>query len=343
MRYLTSTALSTINLHYGKYKCIDSVGDGGHMPQVHKMVIVGDMKRRGLLLAGMICISPLVAQDTGSHAPVVSVPEIYLVGSVHNMHFKERYHYSLIDLQAQVRSLHPDVVCGEITPVDFNGPMEGNFPPEAAMLAELAPSWGVRFIPADWRISFAWQARAEKQEADDKLKTAEVNAEQAKIKAYYDAFPGGSLYDYTNGSPQLQAMVDHLFEDVIGENTPSDIAAGAWHERNRVIVENCLASAGSAKRVVFVFGTAHVAQLQRQLAALGLKGSIPPRAFTPAGLGTMPQMVIARWERNLKNLEGIVDGSITVSADMRAKVKDTNRTPQLKSEIELYLARQRVP
>ena len=300
------------------------------------------MKRYRLLLVGMIWTSPLVGQSAVSNASLVPAPEIYLIGSVHNMHFEERYHYSLIDLQAQIRSLHPDVVCGEITPEDFSGPMEGNFPPEAAMLSEMAPSWGARFVPADWRVSFAWQARGEKQEADNKVKATEVNAEQDKLKAYYEAFPGGSLYDYTNGSPQFQAMVDHMFEDVIGENTPSDIAAGAWHERNRMIVENCLAKAGPAKRIVFVFGAAHVAQLQRQLAALGLKGQIPPRTFTPAGLGTMPQAVIARWERNLKRLEGVADGTIAASANMKAKVQDTNRAPQLQSEITLYLARQRV-
>ena len=300
------------------------------------------MKRYLLLLAGTIWTSPLVGQSAVLNASLVPAPEIYLIGSVHNMHFEERYHYSLIDLQAQIRSLHPDVVCGEITPEDFSGPMEGNFPPEAAMLSEMAPSWGARFVPADWRVSFAWQARGEKQEADNKVKATEVNAEQDKLKAYYEAFPGGSLYDYTNGSPQFQAMVDHMFEDVIGENTPSDIAAGAWHERNRMIVENCLAKAGPAKRIVFVFGAAHVAQLQRQLAALGLKGQIPPRTFTPAGLGTMPQAVIARWERNLKKLEGIADGTIAASANMKAKVQDTNRAPQLQSEITLYLARQRV-
>ena len=300
------------------------------------------MKRYRLLLVGMIWTSPLVGQSAVSNASLVPAPEIYLIGSVHNMHFEERYHYSLIDLQAQIRSLHPDVVCGEITPEDFSGPMEGNFPPEAAMLSEMAPSWGARFVPADWRVSFAWQARGEKQEADNKVKATEVNAEQDKLKAYYEAFPGGSLYDYTNGSPQFQAMVDHMFEDVIGENTPSDIAAGAWHERNRMIVENCLAKAGPAKRIVFVFGAAHVAQLQRQLIALGLKGQIPPRTFTPAGLGTMPQAVIARWERNLKRLEGVADGTIAASANMKAKVQDTNRAPQLQSEITLYLARQRV-
>ena len=57
----------------------------------------------------------------------------------------------------------------------------------------------------------------------------------------------------------------------------------------------------------------------------------------------MPPAVIARWQRNLKNLEGIADGSIAVSADNLAKVKDTNRAPALRSEIDLYLARQKAP
>jgi hypothetical protein len=286
-----------------------------------------------------LSIYPLMAQNA---APVAAAaaPQIFLVGSVHHMHFEDRYHYSLIDLQNQVRSLHPDVVCGEITPEAYNGPMEGNFPPEAAMLAEVAPQWDVRFIPADWRVSFAWQERGEKQESEDKVKAAAVDAEQSKAKAWFAAFSGGSLYDYTSGSEQYLSMVDHMFEEVIGENTPSDIAAGAWHERNRKIVENCLSEAGAARRIVFVFGSGHIPQLRRQLAARGLTAQIPARAFTPAGLGTVPPAVIARWQRNLKNLEGIVDGSVAVSADDRAKVKDTNRAPVLRSEIEIYRSRQ---
>jgi hypothetical protein len=134
-------------------------------------------------------------------------------------------------------------------------------------------------------------------------------------------------------------MVDHMFEDVIGENTPSDIAAGAWHERNRKIVENCLTEADGAKRIVFVFGSGHLPQLRRQLAARGLTAQVPARAFTPAGLGTMPPGVTARWQRNLKNLEGIADGTVAVSVDDRAKAKDTNRAPVLRKEIEIYLNR----
>lgn len=283
---------------------------------------------------------PLMAQKVAPKARS-GAPEIFLIGSEHNMHFEERFHYSLIDLQAQVRSMHPDVVCGEITPEAYNGPMEGNFPPEAAMLAEMASGWGVRFVPADWRVSFTWQDRASQQESMDKVKVAELEAERSKMKTYLDSFSGASLYDYTTGSEEFLAMVDHVYEAVVGENTPSDIAAGAWHERNRKIVENCLDGAGPAGRIVFVFGIDHIPQLRRQLAARGLTGQIPARAFTPAGLGTMPPAVIARWQRNLKNLEGIADGSVTVSADMRAAAKNTTRAPVLRSEIALYLPRQK--
>jgi hypothetical protein len=66
---------------------------------------------------------------------VPSVPEIYLIGSIHNLHFEKRYRYSLVDLQRQVLEPHLDVICGEITPEAYGALMEGNFPPEAAMLA----------------------------------------------------------------------------------------------------------------------------------------------------------------------------------------------------------------
>jgi hypothetical protein len=50
------------------------------------------MKRYRLLLVGMIWTSPLVGQSAVSNTSLVPTPEIYLIGSVHNMHFEERYH-----------------------------------------------------------------------------------------------------------------------------------------------------------------------------------------------------------------------------------------------------------
>jgi hypothetical protein len=297
------------------------------------------MKNCGVAFFALLSVCSLMAQDVALKAPAAA-PDVFLVGSVHNMHFEERYHYSLIDLETQVRSVHPDVVCGEITPEAFNGPMEGNFPPEAAMLAEMAPQWGMRFIPADWRESFAAQDHAGQELARDKPKAATLDAEESREAAYYGRVSGASLYDDTSGSAEFLAMVDRKFEGLVGNNTAADSAYGAWHERNHNIVKNCLAGAGEARRILFVFGAAHLPELRRQLAAQGVTARIPVRAFVPAGLGTMPPQVIARWRKNLKNLEGIADGSIAVSADNRAKVKDTNRSPVLRGEIELYRARQ---
>jgi len=299
------------------------------------------MKKCRFALIALLAVPPLMAQDTALRFPSSGPPEIFLIVSIHGMHFEERYGYSLIDLQAQVRSVQPDVVCGEITPEAYNAPMEGNFSPEAAMLAEVAPDWAARFIPADWRVRFALQDRATRRLSKDKPKAAAIDAEESREKAYYDRYSGISLYDETAGSQQFQAMVDRKFEDLVGDGTVADISYGAWHERNRRIVENCLAAAGPARRIVFVFGSAHLPELRRQLARRGLTARIPARAFTPAGLGTMPPAVIARWQRNLRNLEGIANRTVKVSADNRAKVKDTNRAPALRSEIEIYLERGR--
>ena len=158
------------------------------------------MKKAALIL-------PMMGLAVSLFAQIAPAPKIFLIGTTHHFHFDESTHYSLIDLQAQILALHPDVVCGEITSEAFNGPMEGNFPPEAAMLAELAPAQGVRFVAADWRVSFAWQARAEKQEAEDKEKFAEVEASQKKVRTWMEGFSGVSMYDYLNLSPQFQAMV----------------------------------------------------------------------------------------------------------------------------------------
>jgi hypothetical protein len=286
---------------------------------------------------GILSIGSIAAQ-VPEPKPAPATPEIFLVGSVHNMHFEERFHYSLVDLQAQVDALRPDVVCGEITPEAFNGPMEGNFPPEAAMLAEMAAQHGYRFVPADWRESLSKQNGA--TERVPKKQAESIDDAELWEQAWFDVFSGASLYDETTDSPRFQAMEDHKFEQLIGTNTVADVAAGAWHERNRRIVRNCLLEAGPVRRIVFVFGVAHLPQLERQLAARGLTAKRPARSFTPAGLGQMPEAVMVRWERNLLALEDVAAGRVPATRDMRARVKQTNRAPVLRGEIEIYRRRE---
>jgi len=261
-----------------------------------------------------------------------SNPEVILLGTAHDLHFKAESHYSLADLRNEVEALHPDLICGEITPEAYQGPMEGYFPPEAAYLAEVASTLHARFAATDWRITKAWQSRAEAMEP--KEVTDKVEALEKEIAKQMQSQTEPTLFDfYHSESVNLE---DYKFEKVIGENTVSDIAAGGWHERNRRIVENCLDAAAGSRRIVIVYGAAHIPQLQRQLAARGITAQIARRRFVPAGMGSVPPSVISRWQRNLDNLKRMLDGSITVSRDSLDKVKDSHRVQDLELALKTY-------
>jgi len=266
-------------------------------------------------------------------SPTQTQPEVYLIGSSHRNHFLQKYRYSLVDLGTQIQSLRPDVICGEITPEAYGQVMEGYFPPEAAYLAEMSGRWNTRFIPSDWRMDSFRQAKAEEAEpAEVKRQADELTQEE--LRGFED-FKTPSLYDYIH-SPSYLERIDTLFEKVIGKDTVSDVAAGDWHERNRRIVQNCLTGAGSAHRIVFVFGVSHLPQLMHQLKARGITAQISPRAFAPSGLGSVPEEVVARWQRNRDSLQGILSGNINVSADALNKVERSSRIKDLDFVMHIY-------
>lgn len=270
----------------------------------------------------------------GAVMAAASAPrEVILVGTVHNLHLKPQYHYSIPDLGRQIAALHPDLVCGEITPEAYQGPMEGYFPPEAAYLAEIAPGFKARFVPVDWRMARIWQRRAGAMESPEVQKRVEGNMKT--LLAWADSYNGPSLFDLVHSRKVLD-LTDEQFEQVIGENTVSDLAAGAWHERNRRIVENALAAATDRDRVVIVFGSSHIPQLIRQLKARGIQPVVAGRLFTPSGPGAVPASVRARWARNLENLRALQEGRIPATADDLAKVKDSHRIQDLEEVLGAY-------
>jgi hypothetical protein len=281
----------------------------------------------------VLLICSFVSAQTAQLPRSPSQPEVILLGTAHDLHFKQESHYSLADLRSEVEALHPDLICGEITPEAYQGPMEGYFPPEAAYLAEIAPTLHARFAPTDWRIAKAWQDRAEQMEPKEvKDKIDELAKKQAKqMQSMTDA----SLFDFLH--TKALEIADYQFEQLAGENTVSDIALGAWHERNRRVVENCLDAAGTgASRIVFVYGASHIPQLQRQLAAQGITAQIASRRFVPGGMGSVPPSVIARWQRNLKNLNRILAGSLVVTHDDLNKARDSHRVQDLQLALKTY-------
>lgn len=288
-----------------------------------------------VLLAMTIALWPPQAAQAGA-----STPAVFLVGSFHTNHFQERFHYSMHDLVTQVLALDPDVVCGEIAPEAYRQPFEGYFPPEAALLDEVARARGLRFVPMDWRMDTATQIEAEAAEPAEVQEKARIHGE--KLMAGIRGFAGASIYDHLHAEETL-SVIDVMYEQIKGENTVSDVAAGSWHERNRRMAGNCAAGAAGARRIVMVAGIDHVPQLRRQFLARGIEAQVPARRFTPAGQGTVAASVVARWQRNLDNLRGIVAGRIPVPADVLLKVTRSQRIQDLEEAIRVYSGRRRPP
>jgi hypothetical protein len=311
---------------------LDSILESGELLALIYVPMTLTWRVPVVFCALLVCAYP-PAQSAQSHSIAnPSKPEVILLGTAHDLHFKPESHYSLVDLRNEAEALHPDLICGEIEAEAYQGPMEGYFPPEAAYLAEIAPTLHARFAATDWRVAKAWQTRAEQLEPEAiKNKLDALTKEQAKeMRSQTEP----SLFDYLH--TKSLAVADYQFEQLAGENTNTDIALGAWHERNRRIVENCLDASAGARRIVFVYGAGHLPQLQRQLAMQGITAQIASRRFVPAGMGNVPPSVIARWQRNLDNLRRILDGRLAVPRDSLDKVKDSHRVQDLELALKTY-------
>lgn len=285
---------------------------------------------KGICLLIAITGSTCLSRDSRQEDPP-GKPEIFIIGSIHSMHYNPEYHYSIADLMEQVRALHPDVVCGEIAPEAFEQVTEGYFPPEAALLAEMAPVLNYRFVPVDWRLDYATQAKA------DSIYPVSVKEKLAQFGSTYFArmndSASQSIYDAVHSESNI-AIIDSVFEQIICADTIAGIAHGNWRERNRRIAENGMTAAGDAQRIVFVFGSDHIPQIRRQLHILGFDPQIPDRLFVPSGDNKVPQTVLNRWKRNLENLRLIRDKRIPVTDDYYQKIINSRRIRELEQAIQ---------
>jgi len=287
-------------------------------------------------LLSWVLWTPFVLGSTGirgdmiQEKPVTS-PVVFIVGSIHSMHYNPDYGYSITDLMEQIIALRPDVVCGEIAPEAFEQVTEGYFPPEAALLAEMAQVLNYRFVPVDWRLDFATQAKA------DSVYPPSVKEKLAPFGSTYfnrmNESRSESIYDAIHSEANI-AIIDSLFENIIGADSIAEIAHGNWHERNRKIAENGMNAAGNAQIIVFVFGSDHIPQIRRQLQSLGFDPRVPDRMFVPGGSFKVPDAVLERWKLNLENLKSIRDRKIPVTDDYYQKIINSGRIRELEQAIQ---------
>ncbi|HOR10684.1 MAG TPA: alpha/beta hydrolase [Bacteroidales bacterium] len=257
--------------------------------------------------------------------------EVYLIGSVHAMHLNQEYHYSLTDLMAQIQKIKPDIVCGEITPDAYNSVFEGYFPPEAAMLAQMAPVVGYQFVPVDWRADFILQQEAERH-YPRKIKD-EIN----KVASWANTYENSglpSLYDHIHSKSTLKT-IDQVYEMIISDSI-ANRAHGFWRERNRAIVKNGMSSLHDVGRVVFVFGVDHMSRLIRELENYDVQILIPERMFDADHSVQITEDVCKRWALSLENLQLIKDRKIEVTPGYYQKIINSNRITELQRFLDYY-------
>jgi hypothetical protein len=188
-----------------------------------------------------------------------------------------------------------------------------------------------RFVPVDWRLDYATQSKA------DSIYPASVKEKLSFLGSTFFARMNESarqsIYDAIHSEANI-AVIDSVFEKIIGADSIAEIAHGNWNERNRRIAENGINAAGDARRIVFVFGSDHIPQIRKQLRTLGFEPQIPERMFVPGRNFKVPDAVLKRWKRNLENLRLIIDRKIPVTNDYYQKILNSRRTQELEQAIQ---------
>ncbi|MDD4058554.1 MAG: hypothetical protein PHO95_06615 [Bacteroidales bacterium] len=257
--------------------------------------------------------------------------EIYLIGSIHSFHLDEKYNYSLKDLLTQISSINPDIVCGEITPEAYNSVLEGYFPPEAAMLAEVAPKMGYKFLPVDWRCDFFIQQKAS-EDYPQNIKDS-ISEIEPPIFTYSNS-GSASLYNHLHSMIALET--NDLLYDIIENDSIANISHGFWRERNSEIVKNGLSKSKGAHKVVFVLGADHISRVKKELDKYDTKVIILETLVDSEYSVEISNDVIHRWEKNLDNLKQISNKQIQINDNYYHKIINSKRISELERFISYY-------
>jgi len=252
-----------------------------------------------------------------------SKKDIWVVGTLHRLHLKPEFKYSLKDLSNLVTSLHPDLICGEVVPAHLKTPKRGFFPPEQRLVEYLAREIGAQYIPSDWRASPADYNRSRNQinpETQRKFDEDQQNLIRETIAA-----PNPFVYLH---SSETQIAIRKLHDDYIAAGTES--ADGFWITRNTQIVELCHAAIEKhqAKRVLVVFGVDHKYAIEaglKQKSQNYVIQPIPSPSHSP--LNEVPESVLNQWNVDRDDLRELANS--TATSTERQEIEQSGRIKEL--------------
>jgi hypothetical protein len=278
----------------------------------------------------LFILGPVIAFGCAStQLRAASSPEAFVVGSVHRYHLDASSRYSLTDLDVQLTQMRPDLLCGEITPEHLGTQWEGYYPPEVALVQDVAARLGIPFVAADWRGDSEEARKAEESMAPEAKKRYSTAHEP--LLARWKERREESLFDFIHGE-EAQRLIRQAHDVRLASG--GEAADGFWLTRNRRIVERCMAEASwrHSRRIVFVFGGEHKYAIEDELwKQHGLRAAEVRRQFVPA-TNELSEAVISRWKDRRTALARLADtGS---NAEVREKVLGSHRLEELDLFIE---------
>jgi hypothetical protein len=187
-------------------------------------------------------------------------PQFFVVGTVHRGHLNGDFMYSLADIKNIIKTIAPDVICGEVAPEAYGTPMRGYFPPEQRIVEAVASAIDAIYTPCDWRAPARdYPIQAAFPPKNQKI----IDEQQAELKREI-ALAGAGDFALIH-SAKFQMKIKSIHDEVMAFG--GEAADGFWLTRNKNIVKQCLKVADQklAKRILFVYGIDHKYAVEQEL------------------------------------------------------------------------------
>jgi len=203
----------------------------------------------------------LICLTTFAKSPQVDITYIQL-GLIHNYHLDPDFNYPASALISIVDAVKPDMICGEATAQQWQTGLAGLFPFENRILEYAGKKHGTKFVPVDWRTTYA--ECKEIMEVIKKYSTSEfiknTQTERENLtKDFEEKFLNKSknkkLFQYIHTTFLKESGLYHAET----ERFYGDVPYGFWYRRNLNIFHNCYTEAKrmGAKKVLVAYGAEH--------------------------------------------------------------------------------------
>ena len=253
----------------------------------------------------------------------------YVLGTIHKLHLLEGV-FSLSDLEQQIQSLNPQLICAEISERHFGTKLAGVYPPEVVAIEDFASRMGAKFLPTDWRGDTKEDAAAVAALTEEER--IRFNQSHDKVIAALPVDPS-KWFNFVQF--EAQAMFRQAHDNRIAIGT--EVADGFWLARNQMIVNNCMRYAKKEKieRVLFAYGAEHKYIIEDYLSSVhGITAMKFEKNYVHSD-SPIEALIVSKWESQISDLNQML-ADPSVDSTIKAWITDSKRIEDIGSFVNHY-------